>query len=100
MNSCRSSRASCWPASRACATRRRRCSSAHGDRLFLYTDGVTEAINAASELYGEDRLKAALNKGAALQPEELLAAVKTSMNEFTAGAEQFDDITMLALEVR
>ena len=71
----------------------------HGDRLFLYTDGVTEAINAASELYGEDRLKAALNKGAALQPEELLAAVKTSMNEFTAGAEQFDDITMLALEV-
>ena len=71
----------------------------HGDRLFLYTDGVTEAINAASELYGEDRLKAALNKGAALQPEDLLAAVKTSMNEFTAGAEQFDDITMLSLEV-
>lgn len=70
-----------------------------GDRIFLYTDGVTEAINSSTELYGDDRLVAALNQDVNLSPEQLLAAVKTSMDAFTAGAEQFDDITMLALEV-
>ena len=70
-----------------------------GDRIFLYTDGVTEAINSSTELYGDDRLVEALNKSPSLSPEQMLAAVKTSMDAFTAGAEQFDDITMLGLEV-
>lgn len=70
-----------------------------GDRIFLYTDGVTEAINSSTELYGDDRLVEALNQSPSLSPEQMLAAVKTSMDAFTAGVEQFDDITMLGLEV-
>ena len=71
-----------------------------GDRIFLYTDGVTEAINPAEELYGEDRLLNALNQNASLPLEELPKAVKADMDAFTAGADQFDDITMLTMEVR
>ena len=70
-----------------------------GDRLFLYTDGVTEAINASTELYGDDRLIQALNQASNLPLDQLLSGVKASMDAFTAGAEQFDDITMLALDV-
>lgn len=65
---------------------------APGEWLFLYTDGVTEAMNAAGELFGERRLEAVLaESGEALVP-EVLAAVRN----FAAGAEQSDDITMLA----
>ncbi len=71
-----------------------------GDRIFLYTDGVTEATNAAEELYGEDRLKRILN---ACENEEircLCRDVKADVDEFVGGAPQFDDITMLALNYR
>lgn len=69
-----------------------------GDRLFLYTDGVTEATNAASELYGRDRLREVLNRGADAGPEELLKAVRADVDRFVDTAPQFDDITMLCLE--
>jgi len=71
-----------------------------GDRLFLYTDGVTEALNPAGELYGEQRLEAALNDSDA-QPAgvmELLPRIKQSLDAFARGAEQADDITMLAMD--
>ena len=68
---------------------------APGDRLFVYTDGVPEAINNAVEQYGTDRLLACLNtvKEDALQ--QILPAVRQDIEEFADGAEQFDDITML-----
>jgi len=66
-----------------------------GDRLFLYTDGVTEAMNAAGELFGNDRLEATL--AAARGP--IIPAVTAALETFVAGAEQSDDITMLELEV-
>jgi len=66
-----------------------------GDRLFLYTDGANEAMNARGELFGNDRLFAAV--GAADGP--LVPAVKAAVDDFVAGAEQADDITMLELEV-
>ena len=69
-----------------------------GDRLFLYTDGVTEALNEAKELYGEERLLEALNHTEANPTlEELLAAVRKSLDAHVGQAEQSDDITMLAL---
>ena len=68
-----------------------------GDRLFVYTDGVTEATNAANELYGEARLLAALREAGPLTPRELLAEVRQHIDAFVAGAPQFDDITMLEL---
>lgn len=73
---------------------------APGDRLFLYTDGVTEAQNREQALYDEDRLLAALNEedGPRLPPAQTVARIQCSIDAFADGAEQADDITMLALE--
>ena len=69
-----------------------------GDSLFIYTDGVAEATNAKQELFGTDRMLEALNKNSDATPEEVLANVKSGIDEFVAGAEQFDDITMMSLK--
>lgn len=71
-----------------------------GDRIFLYTDGVTEAENQKHELYGAERLSHILNMEKAAHPEQLLKKVKEDVNRFTDGARQFDDITMLCVEYR
>ena len=72
-----------------------------GDRLFLYTDGVTEALNPQEELYGDDRLCDTLNCSEAkhCSIENTLQAVRNSISVFAQGAEQADDITMLLLEI-
>ncbi len=71
-----------------------------GDRLFLYTDGVTEATSGANELYGAARLEAVLNANADAAPGALLPAVKADIDAFVGGAPQFDDITMLGLQFK
>lgn len=72
----------------------------HGDRIFLYTDGVTEAQNSAEELFGEERLLESLNRYGRKPMDQLLPAVRADVDAFVDGAEQFDDITMLAFEYR
>ena len=67
-----------------------------GDRIFIYTDGVTEATNSANELFGEDRLVDALNLHAGDDARALLKDVRAEIDAFVAEAPQFDDITMLA----
>lgn len=69
-----------------------------GDTLFLYTDGVTEAMNNESELYSDDKLIDLVRKSSNLKPEELLEKVGDSVTVFADGAEQADDITMLAIK--
>ena len=69
-----------------------------GDTLFVYTDGVAEATNANNELYGTDRMLDALNRNPQATPAELLENIKNDIDEFVQGAQQFDDITMLALK--
>ena len=71
-----------------------------GDSLFVYTDGVAEATNADDELFGTNRMLEALNRDPKASPEEVLANVKAGIKEFVAGAEQFDDITMLCIEYK
>lgn len=71
-----------------------------GDKIFQYTDGVTEATNAQNELYGMDRLTAILGKSSALPPAELLPVIKEDIDKFVGEAPQFDDITMLCLEYK
>ena len=71
-----------------------------GDRLFVYTDGVTEATNANNELFGTERMLAALNTDAEASPCELLRNVRESIDAFVGEAPQFDDITMLCLEYK
>ncbi len=69
-----------------------------GDSLFVYTDGVAEATNEENELFGTERMLEALNKHADAFPEETLKNVMNGIHGFVAGAEQFDDITMLCLK--
>ncbi|MEF9938897.1 MAG: PP2C family protein-serine/threonine phosphatase [Clostridium sp.] len=70
-----------------------------GDILYLYTDGVTEAEDVHQELYGEERLKYNLNMQKENSLEEMLRAVKIDIDNYASGVPQFDDITMLALQL-
>lgn len=71
-----------------------------GDTLFVYTDGVAEAMDRSNVLYGTDRMLAALNENGSGAPEALLSAVKADIDRFVGDAPQFDDITMLSLQRR
>ena len=66
-----------------------------GDRLFVYTDGIPEAINAREEQYGTDRLADRLNTLREAAMTETLPAVRADVAAFAGDVEQFDDITML-----
>jgi len=70
---------------------------ASGDMLFLFTDGVTEAMNEREEMFGKSRLQAVLAEKCTSACQEVIATVLDEVNAFTAGANQSDDITMLAL---
>ena len=69
-----------------------------GDKLFMYTDGVTEAMNERSEFYDEARLELQLTSHGSQNAGALLRKIRESISEFTADAEQSDDITMMMLE--
>ena len=71
-----------------------------GDRIFVYTDGVTEATNSHNELYGEHRLILCMADRRSLSAKELLEAVRDDVNRFVGDAPQFDDITMLELSLK
>ena len=71
-----------------------------GDKLFLYTDGVTEATDSENALFGDARLLTALNTANAASSEEMLSTVRRSIDRFVGSAPQFDDITMLQFTVR
>ena len=68
-----------------------------GDKIYLYTDGVTEANNVENAMYGEDRLKEYLNEHKDESLKEILLGVKADVDRFAGKAEQFDDITMLSV---
>ncbi len=71
-----------------------------GDKIFQYTDGVTESTNAHNELYGMERLDTVLNGNSKRLPDEIIDAVKEDIDSFVGDASQFDDITMLCLEYK
>ena len=69
-----------------------------GDKIFLYTDGVTEATSGEKELYGEERLSEYLNAHSSDSVEDTLHGLRADIDRFVGDAEQFDDITMLILD--
>ncbi|MBR3153759.1 MAG: PP2C family protein-serine/threonine phosphatase [Lachnospiraceae bacterium] len=69
-----------------------------GDKIFVYTDGVPEAIDKNDEMFGARRMVEALNTDAGGGPEEILSNVRSAVDAFVGDAEQFDDITMLCVE--
>ena len=66
-----------------------------GDRLFVYTDGIPEAIDEKEEQYGPERLSNVLNTLRSSSIKETLPAVRKDIADFVGEADQFDDITML-----
>ena len=71
-----------------------------GDKLFLYTDGIPEAINVSEQQFGTERLVQSLNEIKDVDVETTLKHIKKSVNGFVGEAEQFDDLTMLCLEYK
>jgi sigma-B regulation protein RsbU (phosphoserine phosphatase) len=71
---------------------------APGETIFLFTDGVTEAMDPQQHFYTERRLKQVLMGCGGLPPKETVARVLGSLTEFTAGAPQSDDITVMAIK--
>ena len=71
-----------------------------GDKIFQYTDGVTEATDVNNRLFGMDRLKESLNRVKDGTPHQILPAVKADIDAFVGEADQFDDITMLCMEYK
>ena len=71
-----------------------------GDCLFVYTDGVPEAVRADEQMFGEERLAEALNTKPDAEPEELIRTVHDAVDRFAEGTPQFDDITMLCYKYK
>jgi sigma-B regulation protein RsbU (phosphoserine phosphatase) len=68
-----------------------------GDTLFLYTDGITEAMNGRNEPFGDDALENILARWNGLEPESLLRQVSAAIDDHVGGAAASDDITMTCL---
>ena len=71
-----------------------------GDVFLLYTDGLTEAMNAAGDFYGEDRLSAIVQAHGAASFPDLRDAILAAISLFVGPVEQQDDMTMLLLRVQ
>jgi serine phosphatase RsbU (regulator of sigma subunit) len=69
-----------------------------GTSVVFYTDGVVEAMSADGEMYGFERMKKALMKNQALEPRLLVDKLMAEVAEFTGGAPQSDDITVVVLQ--
>ena len=76
----------------------RECELVAGDRVVLYSDGVTEAQNAAGEFFGRALLRQAAAAAEALDCAGMHDAIQEAIREFTCGAEQSDDITLVVME--
>jgi phosphoserine phosphatase RsbU/P len=71
-----------------------------GDSVYLYTDGVTEALNAEGELYGDQRFESFLTKRVDLSPDSMCEQVRRELAAYTAATEQSDDITLVGIRRR
>ena len=71
-----------------------------GSRIFVYTDGLPEATNKDTEMFGADRILNTLNEVPEEKPEAVLEHMRQAVDAFVQDAEQFDDLTMLCLEYK
>jgi sigma-B regulation protein RsbU (phosphoserine phosphatase) len=70
-----------------------------GDRLFAYTDGIIDAPNPEGESFGLARLKDALDTNTGASLSELKSAVLKTMHEYTETEQNYDDVTLIAMEI-
>ncbi|HXG53791.1 MAG TPA: SpoIIE family protein phosphatase [Vicinamibacterales bacterium] len=73
---------------------------APGDWLIVFSDGVSEALSADGEEYGEERIVACVQQNASATPQQLLEALFADVDAFARGAAQSDDITAMVLRYR
>ena len=71
-----------------------------GDVLVAFTDGVTEALNASEEEFGEDRLKDLLREIMHLPVNEISARISDALKNWIKDAAQYDDLTFVVMKVR
>lgn len=71
-----------------------------GDRLAIYSDGITEAADITGEQFGDQRLSHLLNDTRELDPSSVFAELKTVLQDWTGAAVQDDDITLILLDRR
>ena len=71
-----------------------------GDKIFVYTDGVTEATAENGAMFGINRTVAALNTCGEGSPKEIIQTMRDTVDAFVGEAEQFDDLTMMCLEYK
>jgi sigma-B regulation protein RsbU (phosphoserine phosphatase) len=70
-----------------------------GDLLVVFTDGVSEARNTADDEFGEERLKELLRQAVGSRAEDVSSVLAAAMRQWTAGAEQHDDLTFVVATV-
>lgn len=71
-----------------------------GDRLYIYSDGITEALNLKNEQYGDKRLISIIEKKGSLSLKDCVAAIIKDVESWSAGNKQSDDISIIALEIK
>jgi sigma-B regulation protein RsbU (phosphoserine phosphatase) len=71
-----------------------------GDWLIVYSDGVSEALSADGEEYGEGRILTCVRNNLAMEPQALLDSLFADVRDFARGAAQSDDITAMVLRFR
>jgi serine phosphatase RsbU (regulator of sigma subunit) len=71
-----------------------------GDVVVIYSDGVTEAVNAANEMFGEEKLEALMQASTGLTAEEIKQRILDAVIAFTSGLPQGDDITLVVLKLK
>ena len=70
-----------------------------GSMMLLYTDGLNEAENRQKQQYGEDRILQLMASHASQTTRDIIEALKADVDQFRDGAEQNDDLTILAFRV-
>ena len=82
-----------------CSYIQQRVTLEDGDVLVLFTDGITEAMNAAGDEWGEERLTQVIGANRALPARELIDRIVHTSDRFVAGAAQYDDMTLITARV-
>ncbi|MEI6292351.1 MAG: PAS domain S-box protein [Methanomicrobiales archaeon] len=70
----------------------------NGDIVVLYTDGITESINAEEEMFGEERLRSVIVKHTGLAAIGIMEKILEEVSAFAVGQPQFDDITLMVIK--
>jgi serine phosphatase RsbU (regulator of sigma subunit) len=71
----------------------------NGDVIVLYTDGITEAMNPANDLFGDQRLSRIIEEHGHLESGELRERILREIEAFVGGADQHDDMTMILIKI-